>query len=353
MVKLSSKVFRSFHITSSNSKNFSGRDTFRSIFQPNRKNQNKQFSRQIVWWKIFFDIKVCQIKCGSFVLVFSSVCVTMSGLAALTANYTDSEDEDLSREDQEIDSGPPSNLATKSGTATPSSAKSTPNSSSKVKNLVSYGDIQDENDDKDAEPVPMELESDEESKDGVVERTEDQAAAKELLNRSGSTVEVDAWSDGTQLPPEPAGLCSPRIQEAVNRAMQKKQERGYDMNKVIQQKKAFRNPSIYEKLIQFCEIDEHGTNFPKNLYDGHLFGPESYYDELAKVQKSDMERREKAAKAKAAAIAAANASSNQQKDTSAEAPKRKSKWDQGPGPAVVRTAQPGKSSIPAFGSLKK
>merc|ERR1712012_683811 len=141
-------------------------------------------------------------------------------------------------------------------------------------------------------------------------------------------------------------MGSPALQESINKLYNRKKE-GYDMNAVIQSKKAFRNPSIYEKLIQYCSIDEHGTNFPKELYDGHLFGPESYYDELAKVQKSDMERREKAAKAKAAAIAAANASSNQQKDTSDEAPKRKSKWDQGPGPAVVRTAQPGKSSIPA------
>jgi hypothetical protein len=78
--------------------------------------------------------------------------------------------------------------------------------------------------------------------------------------------------------------------------MKKKQEYGYDMNLVIQRKKMFRNPSIYEKLIQFCEIDETGTNLPKDLYDGHLFGKESYYDELAKVQKMDMEKREKAAK---------------------------------------------------------
>ncbi len=37
-----------------------------------------------------------------------------------------------------------------------------------------------------------------------------------------------------------------------------------------------------------------GTNFPPELYDGHLFGKESYYDELAKVQKAEMDRREKA-----------------------------------------------------------
>ena len=36
-----------------------------------------------------------------------------------------------------------------------------------------------------------------------------------------------------------------------------------------------------------------GTNFPPQLYDGHLFGKESYYDELSKVQKSEMDRREK------------------------------------------------------------
>ena len=99
----------------------------------------------------------------------------------------------------------------------------------------------------------------------------------------------------------------------------------------MQCKKAFRNPSIYEKLIIHCNIDElgrflvdflvvtlvvtlvdvlvvtlvdslvdvpvvtppPGTNFPPALYDGHLFGKESYYEELAKVQKAEMDRREK------------------------------------------------------------
>merc|ERR1719333_488970 len=73
----------------------------------------------------------------------------------------------------------------------------------------------------------------------------------------------------------------------------KVKELGYDYNKIIQTKKAFRNPSIYEKLILHCDIDEFGTNFPPELYDGHLFGKESYYDELAKAQKEEMDRREK------------------------------------------------------------
>ena len=36
-----------------------------------------------------------------------------------------------------------------------------------------------------------------------------------------------------------------------------------------------------------------GTNFPPEMYDGHLFGKESYYDELNKQQKLDMDKREK------------------------------------------------------------
>ena len=36
-----------------------------------------------------------------------------------------------------------------------------------------------------------------------------------------------------------------------------------------------------------------GTNFPPELYDGHLFGKESYYEELAKQQKVEMDKREK------------------------------------------------------------
>ena len=34
------------------------------------------------------------------------------------------------------------------------------------------------------------------------------------------------------------------------------------MNDTLRAHKDFRNPSIYEKLIQYCDIDEFGTNYP-------------------------------------------------------------------------------------------
>eukprot|EP00092_Neocalanus_flemingeri_P097071 GFUD01123657.1.p1 GENE.GFUD01123657.1~~GFUD01123657.1.p1 ORF type:complete len:137 (+),score=34.63 GFUD01123657.1:163-573(+) len=132
----------------------------------------------------------------------------------------------------------------------------------------------------------------------------------------------------------------------------RKVEQGYDYSSMISNKKGFRNPSIYEKLIHHCNIDELGTNFPPELYDGHLFGKESYYDELAKVQKIEMDRREKALEAKK------KLGDNRLKDTQlVQQQHRKSKWDQQV-PGAMRGGagmphMPSSKVIPAFGSLKK
>ena len=192
--------------------------------------------------------------------------------------------------------------------------------------------------DKNSEPVPMDLDSesesakkeDEEDSMAAPETAESSAADKETVD-SVTGVVVDAWTEGVKLPPDPPGECSAKLQDNINRLYEKKKRTNFDMNAVIQNKKAFRNPSIYEKLIQFCGIDEHGTNFPKELYDGHLFGKESYYDELAKVQKADMDRREKnkdrAGNVNKSAVEVASAAAALAMKKLDET-KRKSKWDQ-------------------------
>ena len=65
------------------------------------------------------------------------------------------------------------------------------------------------------------------------------------------------------------------------------------MNTIIQKRKDFRNSSIYEKLIAYCGIDELASNYPQDIYDPHKWGPESYYEQLTKRQKEDLERRER------------------------------------------------------------
>lgn len=50
--------------------------------------------------------------------------------------------------------------------------------------------------------------------------------------------------------------------------------------------------------MQFCDINELGTNYPPEIYDPLMWGKESYYEELAKAQKAETDRREKERKEK-------------------------------------------------------
>ena len=81
-----------------------------------------------------------------------------------------------------------------------------------------------------------------------------------------------------------------------------------------------------------------GTNFPPELYDGHLFGRESYYEELAKTQKEDMDRRE--TMDKKSADARKKTGDNRLRDSSSSNNPlhRKSKWDQ-QGPGVRKSSK--------------
>jgi len=36
----------------------------------------------------------------------------------------------------------------------------------------------------------------------------------------------------------------------------------FNFNKFINDRKDFRNPSLYEHLVAMCDLDEFGTNFP-------------------------------------------------------------------------------------------
>ena len=50
-----------------------------------------------------------------------------------------------------------------------------------------------------------------------------------------------------------------KILKIVNEA---KRGKFKDYNTIIQSNKEFRNPSIYEKLINHLELDEMGSNYP-------------------------------------------------------------------------------------------
>ncbi|XP_051830108.1 SAP30-binding protein-like [Antechinus flavipes] len=151
--------------------------------------------------------------------------------------------------------------------------------------------------------------------------------------------------DEINIPPEPPGKCSSHLQDKIKKLYEQKIKEKKDMNDLIQRKKEFRNPCIYEKLIQYCSIDELGTNYPKDIFDPSGWSEDSYYEALAKAQKIEMDKLEKAKKERTKN----EFERGPKKGTTSNAPvmastgapaaqKRKSKWDCAtPG---TRTAQP-------------
>ncbi|XP_011686899.1 PREDICTED: SAP30-binding protein [Wasmannia auropunctata] len=164
---------------------------------------------------------------------------------------------------------------------------------------------------------------------GGAERRSPSSRSGELLSDNGGE---DSY--GVTIPPEPSGQCPAELQDKIARLYRKMESGGLDMNMLIQQRKEFRNPSIYEKLIQFCSINELGTNYPPDRFDPFKWNKDSYYEELALVQKAEMDKLEKARKEKtkieivSGTAKRPNSSSSGAAAENADAKKRKSKWDQ-------------------------
>jgi len=297
---------------------------------------------------------------------------------AALASYVD-DDEDLDsmtidygsavKEGEATDEKEESTVASASSTETdllkpPSQPSSRPPSdlrpspsevSVKPRGLVSYGD-DDETDEDDSD---LELDSDIPlSKDPSGSEFESVIAASsagsgspsslidtEIKEPSTSSSTVSARYADVRLPPEPQGRCSKSLQEKIARMIDKQEREGWNLNEHVQRKKEFRNPSIYEKLISYIGIEEHGTNYPKHLYDPSIWGPESFYDSLAKTQKEyhDKKEKEKAKRAHVEFISGVKKppTSSSSTITSASAAgasasavavatEKRSKWDMGP-----------------------
>lgn len=273
-----------------------------------------------------------------------------SALASLTAQYTDSEGEgDASPDSQESTASQVKGwemlkflqiyniyydfqvIIPKQPTPTPvTPVKQDPEPATKskkkkrakkVRRLVSYQDdtlISDEEEDRRAHESSEEESSSDSSNSEEerqqVENGKEKGAAKseaaaetpmEVDDDDSNTYNTDERSAESyekdpkyakykfQLPPEPKGNPPPELVAKITKMYTKMRQTNMDMNRVIQDRKEFRNPSIYEKLISFCDINEFGTNYPPEIYDPLQWGEESYYESLSAVQKTEMVKRQK------------------------------------------------------------
>ena len=130
-----------------------------------------------------------------------------------------------------------------------------------------------------------------------------------------------------QLPPEPPGRCSRELEEKIAGYLKKKE--GMDLNRHLQERKDLRNPSIYEKLVEICKLDQFGTNYPEHLFNPHEWDEESHYDKLLTAQKKAYEKKEKARldKTKIEFVTGTKRPAGTAGQEPQKLKQRKSKWD--------------------------
>lgn len=131
---------------------------------------------------------------------------------------------------------------------------------------------------------------------------------------------------GVKLPPEPTAKCPEKVQLEFSK-YHHEMLNGKNINDAYLKTKKLKNPSIYEKLLLFCKIDEKGSNFPKEIFDPDCWKESSYYDALSSAQRIEMDKREKEKKDRTKI----EFTTVTKRDES----KRKSKWDQSGSTAAI------------------
>ncbi|CAG0881784.1 unnamed protein product [Cyprideis torosa] len=312
----------------------------------------------------------------------------MSALNTLTEAYTDSEGEEEDRrarrlseearrgrpesdgEDSQdrqdvftvVDEASQSSAGSRQGTPKikhrGDSHQGTPKSKKLPPSLVPYMDLAAA-EEEDLIPEAMDISTDaegsaaEEEIVGSNEKPQGKVSGEQQVQETNDVEDSEAAVndlDEYGIPPEPKGPCPPALQEQVQRILDKCKHDGIDTNAVIQRSKHFRNPSIYEKLIQFQQIEEFGTNFSPDIHNPYQWGPESYYEELARAQKIEMDKREKERKErtkvefvsgtrKSGASTGSGTAGGQSSSTGTgeeDVKRRKSKWDQPAPPQPIK-----------------
>ncbi len=230
--------------------------------------------------------------------------------------------------------------------------------------LVDYGD-EDHNDSKGDNSVTFDKEAsvsftNNDESETITEFSPrmDELPAIEVTHYASCNVPIYLDTKDVLLPQEPSTKCSKALQTKIINLLQKRASSGLDLNASLKQRKDLRNPSIYEKLVQFCNLDEFGTNYPEHLYDPKEWTEESFYDNLFKDQKKEYMKKEKAKLDRTTVefVTGTKRPSVSGAATKTEPPKkpRRSKWDigcnSGPESGGSRGTSPTLNRPPLLGS---
>ncbi|BGP39971.1 hypothetical protein JCM10449v2_003929 [Rhodotorula kratochvilovae] len=87
------------------------------------------------------------------------------------------------------------------------------------------------------------------------------------------------------IPPVPTGPCKPSVEAKLANFHALRLSRGLHFNDSLHASKAFRNPRIYAKLVEFVDVDETGSNWDKRIWDPKGLGADASAARIAELQK--------------------------------------------------------------------
>lgn len=99
---------------------------------------------------------------------------------------------------------------------------------------------------------------------------------------------VDDWG----IPPEPSGQCDADIEAKLAQfhTLKRDPANPKHFNDSLMSNRSFRNPHLYTKLVEFVDVDERTTNFPKDIWDPDDVKEEWFADRIAEYQKARSEQ---------------------------------------------------------------
>ncbi|KAH9848330.1 HCNGP-like protein-domain-containing protein [Lenzites betulinus] len=89
------------------------------------------------------------------------------------------------------------------------------------------------------------------------------------------------------IPPEPDSACDEAIKAKITSflALKRDPQNPRHFNDSLMSNRAFRNPHLYAKLVEFVDVDERASNFPERIWNPMDVKEEWFADRIVEAQK--------------------------------------------------------------------
>ncbi|PPQ73659.1 hypothetical protein CVT24_007635 [Panaeolus cyanescens] len=142
-----------------------------------------------------------------------------------------------------------------------------------------------------------------------IQRTDDEGTVNSTTSGAGPSTPRSQQDELSSLraalkPPPIPGLddwgIPPESKEAVNPTLEAKLKQFSELkanpenprhfNDSLMSNRSFRNPHLYTKLVEFVDVDERTTNFPREIWDPSDVKAEWFADQIADAQRERSEK---------------------------------------------------------------